>query len=154
PRSRKQHRESGLHVLLQAVATLRDRGFHTLPVVHLTGAVSGSSDYGLHARAHLLGVAPWCSFSAPVHPDILASYLRAADVVVMPSVTESFGLVAVEAQACGTPVLAHKAGGLTTAVADGFSGQLVDSLDAVAWADALETVVEDPQRWRDYGVAG
>lgn len=150
----RQQRYKGPHVLLQALATLRDRGFHTLPVVHFTGAVSGSSDYDLHAKAHLLGVAPWCSFSAPVNPEKLASYMRAADVVVMPSVTESFGLVAVEAQACGTPVLAHKAGGLTTAVADGFSGQLVDSLDAVAWADALETVVEDPQRWRDYGVAG
>src|SRR5699024_5544257 len=115
----------------------RVRGFHPLPVVLVTGAVAGSSDYDLHAKAHLLGVAPWCSFSAPVNPEKLASYMRAADVVVMPSVTESFGLVAVEAQACRTPVLAHKAGGLATSVADGFSGPVADSRDAVAWEDAL-----------------
>lgn len=150
----RQQRYKGPHVLLQALATLRNRGFHTLPVVHFTGAVSGSPEYDLHAQAHLLGVAQWCSFSSPVTPETLAGYMRAADVVAMPSVTESFGLVAIEAQACGTPVIAHKVGGLTTAVANGVSGQLVDSLSAAAWADVLETVVDDPQRWRDFGAAG
>lgn len=150
----RQQRYKGPHVLLQALAILRNRGFHTLPVVHFTGAVSGSPEYDLHAQAHLLGVAQWCSFSSPVTPETLAGYMRAADVVAMPSVTESFGLVAIEAQACGTPVIAHKVGGLTTAVANGVSGQLVDSLSAAAWADVLETVVDDPQRWRDFGAAG
>lgn len=150
----RQQRYKGPHVLLQALAILRDRGFHTLPVLHFTGAVSGSPDYDLHAKAHLLGVAQWCSFSSPVSPEMLASYMRAADVVAMPSVSESFGLVAVEAQACGTAVLAHKVGGLNTAVADGVSGHLVDSLNATAWADALQSLVEDPERWRDYGAAG
>ena len=149
----RQQRYKGPHVLLQALAILRDRGFHTLPMVHFTGAVSGSSEYDLQAKAHLLGVAQWCSFSPPVAPETLASYMRAADVVAMPSITESFGLVAVEAQACGTPVLAHKVGGLKIAVADGLSGQLVDSLDATAWGDALESLVEHPRRWRDYGTA-
>lgn len=150
----RQQRYKGPHVVLQALATLRDRGFHKLPVVHFTGAVSGSPDYDVQAQAHLLGVAQWCSFSSPVTPETLAGYMRAADVVAMPSVTETFGLVALEAQACGTPVIAHKVGGLTTAVAEGVSGQLVDSLSADAWADVLESVVDDPQRWKAYGAAG
>lgn len=147
-------RYKGPHVLLHALATLRDRGIETLPVVHFTGAVSGSSDYDLQAQAHLLGVSERVSFSAPVSPQRLATYMRAADVVAMPSVSESFGLVAVEAQACGTGVLAHQVGGLTVAISDGVTGELVESLDAGAWADALETVVQHPQRWKGYGVAG
>lgn len=144
----------GPHVIVDALAALRDRGFHTLPTVHFTGAVSGTDKYDLQARAHLLGVAQYFSFSAPVRPERLASYMRAADAVAMPSVSESFGLVALEAQACGTPVIAHKTGGLTTAVADGVSGQLVDSLAASTWADVLASVVEQPQRWQAYGAAG
>ena len=143
----------GPHVIVEALAVLRDRGFDQLPVVHFTGAVSGSDDYDVPAHAHTLGVAQYCSFSVPVKPRTLASYMRASQVVVMPSVSESFGLVAVEAQACGTPVIAHNSGGLATAVADGVSGQLIDSLDAAQWADVLATVVEQPQRWQTYGEA-
>ncbi|NWN87137.1 MAG: glycosyltransferase [Micrococcaceae bacterium] len=143
----------GPHVIVDALAVLRERGFDWLPVVHFTGAVSGSGDYDVSARAHTLGVAQYCSFSPPVTPPALASYMRASEVVVMPSVSESFGLVAVEAQACGTPVIAHNSGGLATAVADGVSGQLIDSLDAAHWADVLATVVEQPQRWKAYGEA-
>ena len=61
---------------------------------------------------------------------------RAADVVAVPSYNESFGLVALEAQALGTPVVAAAVGGLTVAVADGVSGLLVDGHDPRTWADA------------------
>lgn len=80
--------------------------------------------------------------------------MRAADVVAMPSISESFGFVAVEAQACGTPVIAHGVGGLTVAVADGTTGRLIDTLDAEAWADVLDSLAYDSQRWREYGAAG
>ncbi|MEZ5194639.1 MAG: glycosyltransferase, partial [Nocardioides sp.] len=70
----------------------------------------------------------------------------AASLVAVPSYNESFGLVAVEAQATGTPVVAAAVGGLVTVVADGVSGLLVDGHDPVAWADALRQIVCDPLR--------
>ena len=144
----------GPHVLIDALAELQNRGVDPLPVIHFTGASSGSQTYDVRARAHLLGVAKSCSFAPPVTPETLASIMRAADVVAMPSVAESFGLVALEAQACGTPVIAHRAGGLTTAVVDGLTGRLTDSLDPHAWADALASVVDDPVTWQTLGTAG
>jgi D-inositol-3-phosphate glycosyltransferase len=71
---------------------------------------------------------------------------RAADVVAVPSYSESFGLVALEAQACGTPVVAAEVGGLPVAVADGVSGLLVGSHHPIDWADVLSTVALRPQR--------
>jgi D-inositol-3-phosphate glycosyltransferase len=71
---------------------------------------------------------------------------RAADVVAVPSYNESFGLVAIEAQASGTPVVAAAVGGLTVAVADGVSGSLVNGHDPGRWADALAAVTLDAPR--------
>ena len=68
----------------------------------------------------------------------------AATVVMVPSCSESFGLVAVEAQACGTPVVAASVGGLRTAVADGMSGVLVDSRDPVRYARAVQDLIARP----------
>lgn len=144
----------GPHVLIDALADLHKRGFKPLPVVHFTGAASGSATYDVRSRSHLLGVAKQCSFSEPVTPGTLASIMRAADAVAMPSVAETFGLVALEAQACGIPVIAHRAGGLTAAVVDGVTGQLIDSLEPRAWADALASVVEEPAKWQQFGTAG
>ena len=143
----------GPHVIVDALAALRRRGHDSLPYVHFTGANSGQHTYDVQARAYLLGLSQQCSFTPPVQPSVLASYMRAADVMVVPSVAESFGLVAVEAQACGTAVIAHRAGGLTTAVVDEQTGELVDSLDPEAWADTFESVMHQPQRWTHYGRA-
>jgi len=79
----------------------------------------------------------------PVPHDELTYLYRSADVLVMPSRSESFGLVALEAQACGTPVVATRVGGLVTAVADGISGVLVESTDAASVAGALRQVLGD-----------
>jgi D-inositol-3-phosphate glycosyltransferase len=68
-------------------------------------------------------------------------WFQSASVCVVPSYSESFGLVAIEAQACGTPVIAARVGGLPTAVRDGISGVLVDGHEAGAWADQILTVV-------------
>ena len=81
----------------------------------------------------------------------LVELYRAADVVAVPSYNESFGLVALEAQAAGTPVVAAAVGGLTVAVADGVSGLLVDGHDPQTWADALAAVVLDPADARSDG---
>ncbi len=80
----------------------------------------------------------------PIPRDRLPELYRAADVVVVPSYSESFGLVAVEAQACGTPVVASRVGGLTTAVGDG--GVLVAGHDPRDFASALESLIVEPGR--------
>jgi len=82
----------------------------------------------------------------PVSRTVLADWYRAADVVAVPSYSESFGLVALEAQACGTPVLAARVGGLCTAVRDGVTGLLVDGHDPALWARRLGGLLDDPIR--------
>jgi D-inositol-3-phosphate glycosyltransferase len=78
----------------------------------------------------------------------LAEWYRAADITVVPSYNESFGLVAVESQACGTPVVASAVGGLRTAVADGISGILIDGHDPYDYAAVLGKLAREP-RLRD-----
>ena len=85
-------------------------------------------------------------FVPPVKRSELADWYRASDLVCMPSYSESFGLVALEAQACGTPVVASAVGGLRTAVADGISGVLVDGHDPKAWASVIARLLMDPKR--------
>jgi D-inositol-3-phosphate glycosyltransferase len=83
----------------------------------------------------------------------LSSYYRAADVCLVPSRSESFGLVALEAGACGRPVLASGVGGLTTIVDHGRTGYLLDPLDADAWAEHLARLLEDPEGAERMGAA-
>ena len=108
-----------------------------------TGRRSGHRLDELVAR---LGVGEWVDFRPPVPAAELAQLYRAADVVAVPSYNESFGLVALEAQAAGTPVVAAAVGGLTVAVADGDSGVLVEGHDPQVWARSLAGVVLDPAR--------
>jgi len=85
-------------------------------------------------------------FEPPCPQRELADWYRAATLVLVPSHSESFGLVALEAQACGTPVAAAAVGGLRTAVRDGFSGVLVDGHDPETWAGVLRDLVSTPSR--------
>lgn len=96
----------------------------------------------LQSRARDLPV----TFFEPVPHRTLADVYRAIDVLHVPSRSESFGLVAVEAQACGTPVVASRVGGLIYAVQDGESGVLIDGWDPRAHARALVDLLEDPAR--------
>jgi D-inositol-3-phosphate glycosyltransferase len=98
--------------------------------------------------AHTLGVAGLVRLEPPCPQPELAEWYRAATVVMVPSHSESFGLVAVEAQACGTPVIAAAAGGLRTAVQDGVSGILVTGHDPARYARALGELFAAP-RLRD-----
>ena len=125
-------------VLLRAAARLTAR-FTRLRVV-IAGGPSGS---GLQAPDTLvrlaaeLGITGRVTFLPPQSRDDLVTVYRAADLVAVPSYSESFGLVAIEAQACGTPVVAAEVGGLPVAVRDGVSGALVAGHDVGEWADAV-----------------
>jgi D-inositol-3-phosphate glycosyltransferase len=88
-------------------------------------------------------------FRGPVDHDTgMADLLASIDVLVIPSRTESFGLVAVEAQACGTPVVAARVGGLVHAVANADSGYLVEGDDVVDWAKRIGAVLSDEDALR------
>ena len=135
-------------VLLRAVALLlADRPeLRSRLVVPVVGGPSGSGldkPTALAALAAELGLDDVVRFVPPVTQDELAAWYAAATLVAVPSHNESFGLVAVEAQACGTPVLAAAVGGLSTAVRDGVSGLLLGTHDPAAWAAALDRMVGD-----------
>jgi D-inositol-3-phosphate glycosyltransferase len=136
-------------VLLRAAALLEEEPALAgrLQVVVL-GAPSGS---GLHRPHYLeslrddLELDGVVQFRQPVPRDVVADYYRAADITVVPSYNESFGLVALESQACGTPVVAAAVGGLPTAVADDVSGVLVDGHDPQHWAKVLADLLRTPR---------
>ncbi len=136
-------------VLVKAAAELLGRhpDWRGQLVVAVLGGPSGSGlehPQSLQELTAELGLTAQVRFVPPVSRPELARWYRAADLVAVPSHSESFGLVAVEAQACGTPVVAADVGGLPTAVGD--AGVLVDGHDTGAWADALEGLLMDPDR--------
>jgi D-inositol-3-phosphate glycosyltransferase len=94
--------------------------------------------------ARALGIGGLVRLEPPCPQFELADWYRAATVVMVPSYSESFGLVAVEAQACGTPVIAASVGGLRTAVRDGVSGMLIDGHSPAAYARAIKDLVTVP----------
>lgn len=138
-------------VLLHALAELRSRdpGLAAEVTVVIAGGPSGSGlerPTALVELAGELGVDDAVRFLPPQTGDDLPALYRAADLVAVPSHNESFGLVALEAQACGTPVVAAAVGGLVTAVRDGVSGVLVDGHDPADWARVLGGLLAAPGR--------
>ena len=141
----------GPEVLVRAVAEMLAHSPQLRPKFALVimGGASGSGaaePERLASLAKFLGVDDVVSFREPVPRDELAQWYRASDLVCVPSYSESFGLVALEAQACGTPVVATAVGGLRTAVADGISGSLVDGHDPRAWSAVISRLLMDPAR--------
>ncbi len=137
-------------VLLRAAAMLLERepSLRERLVVLICGGPSGSGlDHPEHLSqlAEALAVADVVRFVPPVDADRLADIYRASDLVVVPSYNESFGLVALEAQACGTPVVAAAVGGLQTTVNDGVSGLLVAGHNPGDYATAIQRVVSAPR---------
>jgi D-inositol-3-phosphate glycosyltransferase len=136
-------------VLLRAAHALlrRDPSRRSRLVVAVLGGPSGSGleqPTALADLAHSLGLDDVVRFIPPVRRDELVDWYAAATLVCVPSYNESFGLVAVEAQAVGTPVVAAAVGGLTTAVADGRSGVLVTGHDPEDYARVFEKVLDTP----------
>jgi D-inositol-3-phosphate glycosyltransferase len=113
--------------------------------VLIAGGPSGSglqAPDGLVRLAADLGMSDRVTFLPPQSREQLVEVYRAADLVAVPSYSESFGLVAIEAQACGTPVVAAAVGGLPVAVRDGVTGTLVDGHDDGDWAHAIGDLLE------------
>ncbi len=142
----------GPDLLISAVAELAGRGV----AVHATITGDGPAGYmsWLRRLTARLAVADRIAFVPAMPPGDLAERMRRADVVAVPSASETYGLVALEAQACATPVVASRADGLTSAVADGRTGVLVASRTPEAWADTLAALAADPTRRRTLGRAG
>jgi D-inositol-3-phosphate glycosyltransferase len=137
------------HVVLHAAAQIArdDPALASRLRVAFVGGPSGTGRAdpdGLRELAGALGISGIVRQEPPCPQSELADWYRAATLVMVPSRSESFGLVAVEAQACGTPVVAAAVGGLRTAVADGVSGVLVDSCDPAPYARVVRDLVANP----------
>ena len=143
----------GLDVAICAFAELVERVPDAFLVV--VGGPSGPSGAEevdrIHRLADDLGLSDRVRWVPPQPHELLSTFYRAADVVVVPSRSESFGLVALEAAACGIPVVASAVGGLTSLVDDGRTGFLVEGRDPAAFAAACGDVLVDPTLAADLG---
>ena len=147
-------RLKGVEVLLHALAAILDCRTRRDVRLLVLGADSsnGILEAGVHGgeRARLealaveIGVDDRVDFLGTVPHEDLPAYYSLADVCAVPSYSESFGLVAIEAEACGTPVVASRIGGLRQLVLDGITGVTVPSHEPMAWAEALKRVIDDP----------
>ena len=141
----------GLDTLLDTVARLREAGrdMRLLVVGGEADEPTNGHEASLRRRIAALGLGESVRFVGPQPQSVLPLYYAAADVTVLPSYYESFGMVALEAMACGSPVIASRVGGLVTTVRDGVTGFLVPDGDVEALAERIETLVGDPElRWR------
>ena len=141
----------GPEVLIRSISELVSHSPHLRAklIVNIIGGASGANQSEVERLKELvtwLGIDDVVRFAPPVSRNDLPQWYRASDLVCVPSYSESFGLVALEAQACGTPVVATAVGGLRTAVADGISGVLVDGHDPRAWSSVLARLLQEPQR--------
>lgn len=141
----------GPEVLIRAIAEMVSHSKHLRPklITNIIGGASGANQSEVERLTELvawLGISDVVRFAPAVPRTDLPQWYRAADLVCVPSYSESFGLVALEAQACGTPVVATAVGGLRTAVADGISGVLVDGHNPRAWSSVFARLLQEPQR--------
>jgi len=144
----------GFETLLRALAVLRSDGLAAARLTLLVvGGAKGDTDGSEHLRrlAHDLGVGTWVDFRGPQPQDVLPDYYAAADLCLMPSRYESFGMVALEAMASGVPVIASRAGGLAVTVQDGVTGRLVSEGDVAALARAVAGLLADEAARRALG---
>ena len=141
----------GPEILIRAINEMMTHNPELRPVlqVFITGGASGvknHEDIRMRELVNWLKLDDVIKFLEPLSREKLPDLYRSSDLVCVPSYSESFGLVALEAQACGTPVVASAVGGLRTAVADGISGVLVDGHNPKAWSSVLARLLMEPQR--------
>jgi D-inositol-3-phosphate glycosyltransferase len=150
-------RLKGVEIAIRALALLRDREHDDLRLIVL-GEDSRDGDESekerLKAVAASLGVRDRVDFLGSVAQHELPYFYAAADACVMPSYSESFGLVALEAQACGCPVVASGVSGLRSVVRDDVSGYLIDGHDPAEYAERIGRLLADPELAQQMGRRG
>lgn len=139
--------DKGFDLAIEAMASLRERR----PELSLTVAGDGDRRHALEEMARERGLADAVRFVGWVDPDEVPELLATATVVLVPSRTEAFGLVAAEAAMAGRPVVAARVGGLSGVVEDGRTGRLVDPEDPAGLARATDRLLEDPDGTRRMG---
>jgi D-inositol-3-phosphate glycosyltransferase len=134
----------GVDLALETLIEMRKRGHNAL--LAIIGGPSGPDGRAtltrLHDRVAQVGVIGQVSFVAPQAHQLLSTWMRAADVTLVPSRSESFGLVALESSGCGTPVVASDVGGLKTLIEAGVNGFLIEERDPAVWASAIEVILD------------
>ena len=150
-------RLKGVEIAIRALALLRDREHDDLRLIVL-GEDSRDGDESekerLKAVAAAVGVRDRVDFLGSVAQHELPYFYAAADACVMPSYSESFGLVALEAQACGCPVVASGVSGLRSVVRDDVSGYLIDGHDPAEYAERIGRLLADPELAQQMGRRG
>jgi D-inositol-3-phosphate glycosyltransferase len=141
----------GADLAVRCLAALDDPALVLVIVGGPSGREGESELRRVHELARDLGVESQIRWVRPQRHDRLADYYRAADVCVVPSRTESFGLVALEAAACATPVVAAAVGGLASLVADGETGFLIDGRDPDDYALPVAKLLADVSLASDIG---
>jgi D-inositol-3-phosphate glycosyltransferase len=142
----------GIDILISAAAHLHENENFVVLIVG-GDAHAESQIAALREQAAALGVDHHISWVGSVAHEQLPMYYNAADVCVVPSYYESFGLVAVESMACGTPVVASRVGGLTTTVMDGETGYLIPWRCPEPFAERLELLLDNDELRRSFGLA-
>jgi D-inositol-3-phosphate glycosyltransferase len=133
----------GPDVAVRAMAELGRPDAQLLIVGGASGTDGADAERRVRGLVDELGLGSQVRSVAPQPHHILSTYYRAADLVVVPSRSESFGLVALEAAACGIPVIASAVGGLLSLVDDGDTGLLVDGRDPTDYAKAIARLLDD-----------
>jgi D-inositol-3-phosphate glycosyltransferase len=146
----------GIETLLEALPRLAEPAGQGPALLVIGGDVDEPENgHGafLRARARALGLDGRVRFLGAQPQERLPLYYTAAEATVMPSYYESFGMVALEAMACGAPVVASRVGGLATTIQDGVTGYLVPEADAPALADRIRALLAEPALRARFGRA-
>ena len=133
----------GTDLAVATLAAMKTKNATLMVVGGPSGADGQVEVDRVHQLARDLGVADRIRWVEPQPHHLLSTYYRAADVCIVPSRSESFGLVALEAGACGSPVVASNVGGLQTIVDQESTGYLVDGRDPAAWAHRVDAILAD-----------
>ena len=142
----------GVDLAISTLSELRHRDAQLVLIGSSSGPDGPTEERRIRQMVEELGLKNRVLFVEPQSHEKLVDWYRAADVVLMPSRSESFGLVALEAAASGVPVVASKVGGLQTIIEDGLSGYLIDDRDPCSYADHVSKIISDTEKAKEMSI--